>query len=381
MLVGIDALPLVPPWTGIGHYTFELACALAAISPSDQFQFLSPLPHTADLVRDHELPANLHAVDIESRLKRRRWWAFGLPLHAMTSGLSLFHGTNYEVPLWGRCATINSIHDLSLLLYPETHEPKRVRRARLRLPLMTRAATMVITATESAKRDVCEHLGVRPEKIGVTPFAPRRVFRPVAAEQAVMTLRRLGVEDNFLLFVGTVEPRKNLMTLVRALDEILRTTDLRPQLVIAGKEGWLTGELLSYIRSAGIDDRVRFTGYASDDDLCALYSTCQVMIYPSLYEGFGLPPLEAMACGAPVIASRDKSVMETLGAAARLVEATDVGRLAENIVELLRDEDAQSSLAAAGRKRAAQFTWERTARATLEVYYEALARKHGKGGA
>ncbi|MDQ3684671.1 MAG: glycosyltransferase family 4 protein, partial [Acidobacteriota bacterium] len=193
--------------------------------------------------------------------------------------------------------------------------------------------------------------------------------------------RRLGVEDNFLLFVGTVEPRKNLMTLVRALDEILRTTDLRPQLVIAGKEGWLTGELLSYVRSAGMNDRVRFTGYVSDDDLRALYSTCQVMVYPSLYEGFGLPPLEAMACGAPVIASRDKSVMETMGTAARLVEATDVPRLAENIVELLRDEGARSSLAAAGRKRAAQFTWKRTARATLEVYREALARKRGKGGA
>ena len=160
------------------------------------------------LVREHELPANLRTVEIESRLKRQRWWAFGLPLHAMISGLSLFHGTNYEVPLWGRCATVNSIHDLSLLLYPETHERKRVRRARLRLPLMARAATMVITATESAKRDVCEHLGVRPEKVGVTPFAPRRVFRPVAAEQAVTTLRRLGVEE-VSAFVGTVEPRKN----------------------------------------------------------------------------------------------------------------------------------------------------------------------------
>jgi alpha-1,3-rhamnosyl/mannosyltransferase len=105
------------------------------------------------------------------------------------------------------------------------------------------------------------------------------------------------------------------------------------------------------------------------------------MIYPSLYEGFGLPPLEAMACGAPVIASRDKSVTETVGTAARLVEATDVRRLTENIVELLRDEDARSSLAAAGKEHAAQFTWERTAHATLEVYREALARKRGKGGA
>ncbi|HVF86025.1 MAG TPA: glycosyltransferase family 1 protein, partial [Pyrinomonadaceae bacterium] len=161
----------------------------------------------------------------------------------------------------------------------------------------------------------------------------------------------------------------------------LRATDLRPQLVIAGTEGWLTGELLSYIRSAGMNDRVRFTGYVSDDDLCALYSTCQVMIYPSLYEGFGLPPLEAMACGAPVIASRVKSVTETVGTAARIIEATDVGRLAENIVELLRNEGTRSCLAAAGRERAAQFTWERTARATLEVYREALARKRGTGGA
>jgi len=377
MLVGIDALPLAPPLTGIGHYTFELARALAEISPADQFRLISPFPqrHFINRGNESEMPANLRLTHMPRGPLRRRWWALGLPLHTLLSPLDIFHGTNYEIPVWGRCQTVVTIHDLSLMLHPDTHEAALVRRARRRLPVMARRATMVITATESAKREVCEHLNIRPERIAVTPFAPRRVFRPVRSEQTTEVRRRLRVDEEFLLYVGTIEPRKNLMTLVRAFDEVMRaTTDLRPQLVIAGKEGWLTDELFSFIRQEGIGERVRFTGYVSEDDLCALYSACRVCIYPSLYEGFGLPPLEAMACGAPVITTRTSSIMEAVGDAARLFDPTDVPGLARSIIEIINDPDARRHLSIAGRRRAAEFSWEKTARATLDVYHEALKR-------
>jgi len=243
---------------------------------------------------------------------------------------------------------------------------------------MARMASRIITDSESVKREICEHLPVGPEKVAVVPLAPRRAFRPVGAEQSAQTRRRLKVEDEFLLFVGTVEPRKNLLTLVRAFDEVMRHTALRPQLVIAGQKGWLSGELYALIEQSGLSERILFTGYISDEDLAALYSSCRVCVYPSLYEGFGLPPLEAMSCGAPVVTSRIPVIMETVGEAARLIEPTNVGELAQCLVDLWRDEQERRRLAAIGRAQAANFTWERTACLTLDVYREVLPEVAGK---
>jgi glycosyltransferase involved in cell wall biosynthesis len=373
MRIGLDGSPLANLKTGIGHYTFELARSLALLAPSDEFELISPFPFLTEL--SHQtLPENLRLERARTSLLGKRWWAVGLPLHVRRAGYALFHGTNYDIPLWKRCPTVVTIHDLSVLLHPEMHERGIVRRARRRLPIMARAATMIITATEAGKREVCEHLRVEPERVAVTPYAPRRNFRPVPVEQSAEVKRRLGIEDDFLLFVGTIEPRKNLLTLVRAFEEILRASPLRPQLVIAGRPGWLMSDLFAYIESAGLDERLRFTGYLSDEDLSALYSSCRAFIYPSLYEGFGLPPLEAMACGAPVITSRIPSITEVVGRAAHLVEPTDTQALAQSIIKLLEDESERERLRAAARARAAEFTWEKTAAQTLEIYRQALEK-------
>jgi glycosyltransferase involved in cell wall biosynthesis len=378
MRIGLDGIPLASLRTGIGHYTSELAHNLARIAPANELELISPVPILASVnengIPDQggELPANLHVVRTGTHLL---WWTVGLPLYLRQASLSIFHGTNYDVPLWGRASKVVTIHDLSPLLHPETHPGNLVRRARRRLPLMAKASSMIITATESVKREICEHLRVEDGKVAVTPYAPRRNFRPLPPEQTVEVRTRLNIADDFLLFVGTIEPRKNLITLVKALDEILRTTTWRPQLVIAGKVGWLSDELFSYIQQSGIAEHIRFIGYVSDQDLRALYSSCRMCVYPSLYEGFGLPPLEAMACGAPVITSRIPSIVETVGTAASLVSPIDVQGLAQAITQLLGDENQRSYFASAGIKRAAEFTWEKTARATLEVYEEALRRK------
>jgi glycosyltransferase involved in cell wall biosynthesis len=296
----------------------------------------------------------------------------GLPLYVRENRLSLFHGTNYNLPVWAQCPTVVTVHDLSPLLHPATHREELVKRASARLPTMARIATRVIADSESVRREVCEHLSVAPGKVTAVPLAPRRAFRRVERGAADETLRRLGVEDDFVLFVGTVEPRKNLLTLVRAYVELVRETNLRPQLVIAGQKGWLNDELFRLIEREGLGSRVVLTGYVSDEDLRALYSSCGVSVYPSLYEGFGLPPLEAMSCGAPVVASRIPPLEETLSGAARLVAPTDARELARALAGLLSDAGARARLAEAGLERAAQYTWERTARLTREVYDEAL---------
>jgi glycosyltransferase involved in cell wall biosynthesis len=377
MFVGLDAIPLAAPRTGVGHYTFELARHLARISPADEFELVSPFPFAQLIETNQDLPSNLRLVKAKAGILRRRWFAVGLPMYIKQSKVDLFHGTNYEVPIWSRCPSVLTIHDLSLLLYPETHQKRLVNRARLRLPLMARRASLIITPSESVKREVCEHLRIESSRVFAIAEAPRDVFRPASAEQIIETKRRLNIEDDFILFVGTIEPRKNLSTLLRAFAEILHMTTLRPQLVIAGREGWLTAQFFAEVEKSGVKDRLRLTGYVTDEDLRALYSSCGVFVYPSLYEGFGLPPLEAMACGAPVITSRIPSIIETVGTeAAVLIQPIDAQMLARKVVEILTHRHERQRLSSLGQQRASDFTWEKTARATLNVYQAALKRRN-----
>lgn len=367
MRIGLDGMPLAQLKTGVGTYTFELARALAARAPQDDFELISPRPFEPTAAGEGK-PANLSLVYSKPNVWQRRWWSLGLPSYIRRSSLALFHGTNFEVPLRGNCPTVVTIHDLSLLLHSSTHEARAVLRGRLRLPRMARKATLIITDSEAVRREICEHLGVPVEKVFAIPLAPQPAFAPLPPEATVETRKRLGVEDEFVLFTGTVEPRKNLPTLIRAFEEVLRTTGLRPQLVIAGRVGWKQNDL---VKDLAVADRVKLTGYISDADLSALYSSCRAFVYPSIYEGFGLPPLEAMACGAAVIASAVPSVTAS---AARVIPATDVRALTQSLVELLSDAEARRTLSEAGRKHAAQFSWEQTAMLTREVYKEALAR-------
>jgi glycosyltransferase involved in cell wall biosynthesis len=353
MRIGLDGYPLTLEKTGVGHYTFELAQGLTAVSPADEFELVMPSG-------------------------RRGWWLFGLPRYCQRASLDLFHGTNFAIPLWGRCPSVLTIHDLSLLLHPETHEQRLVRRARRNLPLMARRAAAVITPSAAVKREVCAVLKVPSARVFAIPEAARSFFYRVSPTETAAVRRRFGIENDFLLFVGTIEPRKNLLNLLRAMEELFKTTDLRPQLVIAGGEGWLSEEFNSYLSRMKMKERVVCTGYLRDEDLRALYSSCRVFVYPSLYEGFGLPLLEAMACGAPVVTSNVPSIVETVGDAARLITPTDFKDLAQGIGGLLQDDVEREKRSAAGIEHAKKFTWEKTASATLEVYRDvALRQKAG----
>lgn len=370
--IGIDGIPLAELKTGVGHYTFEIALELARQAPSNLFEILSHLPFAHAAVSDLNAPDNLTFIKQPVNWATRHWWTIGLPLYIKRARLDLFHGTNYDIPIWGGCPTVLTIHDLSLLLFPATHEERRVRRARRRLPVMSRQATLIITPTNAVKSEVCEHLRVPADKVVVVNEAPRRSFRPLPLEQASATVRKLGIDEEFILYVGTIEPRKNIITLIKAFEEVLRSTTLRPQLVIAGKRGWLTEELFSYIESAKLGDRICLTGYLGDDELRALYSACTVMVYPALYEGAGLPTLEAMACGAPVITTNIPAIAEMVGDKARLFSPADFRTLAQHLVELLTTKTARESLSREGINHVAQFTWERAARETLETYRQAI---------
>jgi glycosyltransferase involved in cell wall biosynthesis len=372
MRIGIDGLPLTESLAGIGHYTLELAQNLTRNWHDDQVDVISPRPFLPSV---DPLQSRLRFTEVKTNLLTKRWWSIGLPRYLRQSGLDVFHGTNFEIPLQGFCPTILTIHDLSLLLHPETHERRRVWRARTRLPLMARRATMIITVSQAVRTEVQQHLHVPAERIVAIHSAARERFQPMGPGHAAEIRNRLQVKKDFILYAGTIEPRKNLSLLIRAFGEVSRDLNgVELQLVLAGKQGWLVNELSKTVRKSAIAANVIFIGYLNDEELCALYSTCKLFVYPSLYEGFGLPPLEAMACGAPVLASQIPSISEVVGSAARLVSPHSLSELAGAMRELLTNDEARAHLTAAGLKRAAEYSWSTTAARTRDVYKEAIAR-------
>ncbi len=377
MHIGLDGYPLVWPKTGVAHYTFELAQELSRLAPQHSFDLIAPAAYPPEVSAQVNQIPNLAAVTLKTNLITRRWWAIGLPAHVRRARLDLFHGTNYEVPLRNRERNVLTVHDLSIFSHPETHDKRIATRGRRRLRIMMRSAARIITPTEAVKRELIARFQMNPDTIAVTPEAPRKAFRPMPAGQTADVRQRLGIADDFILCVGTIEPRKNLLTLVSAFAELLRNTAHQPQLVIAGPKGWLTAEFDRVAAEANFGERLRLVGYVGDEDLRALYSSCKAFVFPSLYEGFGLPPLEAMACGAPVIASRIAAHVETLGAHAHLVEPTDARALAKVMVTLLENQNERNRLSRAGIEHAARFTWEETAKLTLKVYEGLLGKTLG----
>jgi glycosyltransferase involved in cell wall biosynthesis len=371
--IALDGIPLSEALTGVGHYTFELAHHLAS-SSRDEIFLVSPRRFGSSITSETSPTPNLHLTRSSKSPLNRFWWSMGLPKYLRKHEIQVFHGTNFEVPLTGKCPSVITIHDLSMVLHPKTHERRRVRRARKRLPMMARSATMVVTPTEAVRQEVHEHLQIPLDRIVTIPEAARSAFRRQDPEQTEIVRKRLKITQPFVLYVGTVEPRKNLLNLVRAFEHVLTEGDLSLQLVIAGRKGWMVDDLFRHVKRSPAAKQIIFTGYLSDDDLCALYSSCALFVYVSLYEGFGLPPLEAMACGAPVIASRIPSLSETVGQAALLVAPADVQELANNIRSLLHNEDLRMQLARKGLQRSSELAWDRTAQLTRAVYDQVVAR-------
>ncbi|HEY6122612.1 MAG TPA: glycosyltransferase family 1 protein, partial [Pyrinomonadaceae bacterium] len=303
MRIGIDGLPLTETLAGVGHYTLELARHLSKGS-NDEVEIISPKPFLKTLDVHYDRTPHLSFTAEKTNLITARWWSIGLPRYLRRHKSEIFHGTNFEIPLRTVCPTVLTIHDLSLLLYPDTHARRPVWRGRRRLPLMARKATMIITVSETVRHEVHEQLKIPLEKIRTVHSAPREVFKQMEPEQVEALRARLNIAGNFVLYAGTIEPRKNLSLLLRAFREIFQGHEPGMQLVLAGKKGWRMKEFYDSLRESPARENVVLTGYLNDEELRALYSCCRVFVYPSMYEGFGFPPLEAMACGAPVIASR-----------------------------------------------------------------------------
>jgi glycosyltransferase involved in cell wall biosynthesis len=382
--IGIDARYVQDRFPGIGRYAFNLVCALAEVAPQDRFTiFYNPaLPNSRyDLAALASYP-NLELVQIVvptfslaeqvllPRIIRKR---ANVPT---CQRANIFHSPYYVKPYFGLpCPSVVTIYDVISARYSK-YLPSW--RARLGFELTTRLALAtsahVLTLSEASKRDLMSLYRVQPDRVSVTLLAADDRFRPQPAAAVAAIRHKYGLPSTYVLYLGINKPHKNLLTLVHAWQRLHiagykstgATSDRK--LVLAGREDPRYLEVHRRVHELGLEANVQFLGDVADADLPALYAGATIFVFPSLYEGFGLPVLEAMACSTPVICSNTSSLPEVAGDAALLVPPTDVAAWVEAIIRVLSDEALRSDLAARSLARAARFSWQQTARQTLGVY-------------
>jgi len=373
--IGIDAHMVGTQETGNETYVVELAAALGKLG-GYHYKLYTPIPQ--------EMPLELRRACEQSEALSVRVFPdvpsfiripFLYPRLARQDRLGLLHMT-YVAPPRLACPLVLSIHDVSYRIFPRFFSP----RVRLQLALTVgpgvRKARRIIAISESAKRDIVRFYGVNPRRVVVTPLAAGAHFSPQSESEIRRVRQAYGLPERYVLAVGNKQPRKNLPRLVQAFGSLAAEM---PELVlvIAGQSGWQGSEVENVVKEMGLGRRVRFTGFVPGADLPALYSGADVFCYPSMYEGFGLPPLEAMACGAATITSNTSSLPEVVGDSALTVEPTSVADLTEALRTLLDNEAMRREYSRRGIERASLFSWDRTARLTRNAYDAVLGVKRG----
>ena len=326
------------------------------------------LPVKASNFRDRRAPFSERTLTI-------LWHRLRLPIPVewFTGPVDIFHSTDFVLPPVRQARTILTVHDLTFMRLPECAEAGLRAYLTRVVPRSIERADLVLADSQSTKNDLIELLGVSPDKIEVVYAGVEKRFRPMEGEIALERVKkRYGLDFPFILGLGTLEPRKNFSGLIEAYalmrDKGQGMGDRGLKLVIAGGKGWLYDEIFARVEELGLAGKVIFPGFVADEDLPALYNLAEIFVFPSLYEGFGLPPLEAMACGTPVVTSDRPSLPEVVGEAGLMVGATDSQELAEAMERVLTDENLRREMREKGLKQAAKFTWEAAAEKLLEAY-------------
>ncbi len=385
--IGLDAhlLSLTQTYRGAGinGYICQLLQRLPAIEPATDS---GALAYTAFLYDPTFVPPPGVAVHRSSWDTGRPWrrilWE-QTQLAALSGRLDLLHGLAFATPVVARCPTVVTVHDLSFLRFPAAFRPVNRTYLTLMTRMATRRARRVIAVSESTRQDVLAFCGVPPERVEVIYNGVTEEFCPAAPDMVRDFIARRGLPERFILYLGTLEPRKNLVRLLEAYALLRQMSDDNgssdvPPLVVAGGQGWYYREILERVEVLGLEANVRFPGFIPQQELPWYYRAAAIFVYPSLFEGFGLPVLEAMASGTPVITSTASSLPEVAGDAALMVHPKDTEGLAGAMGRVLREPELADKLRRAGLKRASCFSWDRTAQATARLHRRVLT---GAGGA
>ena len=372
VIFNVDAISA--PLTGIGRYALELARGLAQHAAIEELRLYSAYRWVDDPA--HALAANrtiaalrrnvpfkTQALELYTQLRGGLF-----RLHTRRLRGWLLHSPNYVLmPFEGPALT--TVHDLSWLSYPDAHPVERVRFLERHLPQTLERANLVLTDSDFIAAEIASRFGVPRAKIRAIPLGVDARYRPRRRDEIVATLTRHGLQDSaYLLVVATLEPRKNLARLVRAYAALPAGLRTRHPLVIAGARGWLSGELERAIAPLEASGAVRRLGYVGEDELPSIYAGAHAFAFPSLYEGFGLPVLEAMASGVPVLTSNVSSLPEVAGDAALTIDPRDDDALRNGLERLLEDDQWRTGAVARGVARARNYPWARCVDATVDAY-------------
>ena len=375
MRVAIDYTAAINQSAGIGRFVRSLIRALADLDRDSQYLLLYAAPDRPDGI-DGLFPDGKNFSRRRLRLSQRYldiiWHRLRLPLpvNLVTGPVDLFHSPDFVLPPVRRARTLLTVHDLAFLLHPECADAGLREYLDQAVPRSVRRADFVVADSENTRNDVICLLGADPQRVEVVPGGVDPSFAPVEDEARLAALReRFGVGDApFILAFGVIEPRKNLRLLFDAYRLLRDRRNLPHCLVVAGGRGWLWEDTIEHAERSPYRGDIRFVGFIPEADLATMYSAASVFAFPSLYEGFGLPPLEAMACGTPVVVSKTSSLPEVIGDAGLQIDPHDADALAAALELLILDEPLRADLRRRGLERAATFTWQAAATKLLTVY-------------
>jgi len=368
--IGIDAHAVGTGLAGNETYIANLIEALAALDTPHRFTLYVTKPAAVERFRNRWPHVTVRRTLPHSPLVRI---PVTLAVELRRHRVDLLH-VQFTAPPFAPCPVVTTIHDLAFEHIPETFKRRSFLQLRLTVRRTARRAAHIVTPSEFSRQDVIKTYRIAPERISVTPEAAAAHFAPVEDGRMIeRTKQRYGINGDYILAVGSIQPRKNLPRLIRAYASLRRKRPEGnlPQLVFVGKQAWLYAETLRALGESEVKNQTLLTGYVPEEDLPALYSGALCFVYPSYFEGFGLPPLEAMACGAAVITGNRTSLPEVVGDAALTVNPFDEEELAAAIGKLIDDENLRALLQRKGVERAAQFSWRQTAQLTLAAYEQA----------
>jgi glycosyltransferase involved in cell wall biosynthesis len=371
--IAIDYTAAINQRAGIGRFVRGLVGGLAAIDRENSYQLVHARPDPGARPLYPAAPNfSVRQLRFTERVLTIVWQRLGLPLHIdlFTAPFDVFHAPDFVLPPVRQGRTVLTVHDLAFLLVPECADARLRAYLEVAVPRSVQRADLIVTDSENTRNDVIVLLNAKPDRVITVPGGVESWFRPVDDAVKLADVRaRLGLDRPFILYVGLIEPRKNLVRLMDAFALLKARRRLPHRLVLGGGRGWLSDGIFAHAEKSPVANEIQFLGYVADADLPALYSLADCFAFPSRYEGFGLPVLEAMACGVPVVTADSSSLPEIAGdGAGLLVNADDVGALADALEQLILDEALRARLRQKGLERAAQFTWEAAAARQLDVY-------------